>query len=251
MFLQFNIVLLLGLAQSLLFPSFFRSTPVPLSMMFQRKQPSYPISKIYHQQYMNRITSGNYSNNRRILKKINRDRDVRRHYFIENDLEDDDEYEDDDDEYEMDDDETDLFQKILSGDHRNTNKTQSGGFRVIINRQALNQGFPNFSPDSDTDVWGRPIRSTLSQKNKKSENFEVITKSPFNFSSVGGYDNIKQELEQCVDLLSNYTKYSKYNIRIPKGLILEGPPGNGKTLIAKCFSGEIYVNFILNLIEQL
>jgi len=240
MFLQFNIVLLLGLVQGLIFPSFFRATSTPLTMIFQRNQPTYPISKLYHQQYMNRITSGNYSNGRRLIKKITRDREVRRHYYIENDLEDD----EDDDDYEMDDEEMDMFQKILGGDNKNSNNSQPSGFRVIINREALNQGFPNFSPNSDTDVWGRPIRSTLSQKNKRSENFEVIMKSPFNFSSVGGYDNIKEELEQCVDLLSNYTKYSNYNIRIPKGLILEGPPGNGKTMLAKALAGEANTAFI-------
>jgi cell division protease FtsH len=72
----------------------------------------------------------------------------------------------------------------------------------------------------------------------------VITKSPYNFTNVGGYDNIKQELEQCVDLLSNYSKYSSYNVRIPKGLILEGPPGNGKTMLAKALAGEAKVGFI-------
>ena len=96
---------------------------------------------------------------------------------------------------------------------------------------------PKILTDHENEV--KKSRST-----KKSKNFELIYNNEFNFTQVGGYDLIKTELLQCADILVNYTKYEKYNVRVPKGLILEGPPGNGKTILTKAFSGEISIGFI-------
>jgi cell division protease FtsH len=82
------------------------------------------------------------------------------------------------------------------------------------------------------------------EKSVKSEHFELIKKYPVKFNDVGGYDKIKQELNQSIDILRNFAKYEKYNVRIPKGLIFEGPPGNGKTLLAKALAGEAQCGFI-------
>lgn len=78
----------------------------------------------------------------------------------------------------------------------------------------------------------------------RSENFEVVKTHTTTFSSIGGYDSIKKELRQCLDILTNYTKYQAFNVRTPRGIIFEGPPGNGKTLIAKGFAGEANMSFI-------
>ena len=96
-----------------------------------------------------------------------------------------------------------------------------------------------FEEDEDTGK-----KKYVETKNSKSKNFEAIKNYDVTFKHVGGYDNIKQELNQCIDILKNYEKYAKYNVRIPKGLILEGPPGTGKTLLAKALAGEAKCSFI-------
>jgi len=67
--------------------------------------------------------------------------------------------------------------------------------------------------------------------------------SRVNFSDVAGIDEVKEELEEIIDFLKNPDKYRDFDIRLPKGVLLVGPPGVGKTLIAKAVAGEAHVPF--------
>jgi cell division protease FtsH len=206
----------------------------------------YPISKYNRQWYLNHLNDDKnasmYENIKRIdTNQIDNDEFIDK-FIIKN------------------------YNTTNNNENNNQNKKHNtplpGNIRIIMNKEAIlrlsnqfQQNFENSQNEGEGDddeepreprdprFYGNPYRE-MSSRNKKSKNFEVITDNDIDFNDVGGYDNIKTELYQCVDILSNYTKYAPYNVRVPKGLILEGPPGNGKTLIAKALAGEANCSFI-------
>ncbi len=66
------------------------------------------------------------------------------------------------------------------------------------------------------------------------------------FNNIAGISDVKEELEEIINFLKNPDKFQRYNIRMPKGVLLIGPPGVGKTLIAKAISAEADVPFFYN-----
>jgi len=69
------------------------------------------------------------------------------------------------------------------------------------------------------------------------------TTSNVTFKDVAGISEVKEELVEIIDFLKNPEKYRSFGIKLPKGVLLVGPPGVGKTLIAKALAGEAGVPF--------
>lgn len=101
-------------------------------------------------------------------------------------------------------------------------------FRVIRKHQAQNEEFLVESPDETQQGALQTITPQI---------------STVNFADVAGIEEVKEELEEIIDFLRHPLKYRNFDIRLPKGVLLIGPPGVGKTMIAKAVAGEAGVPF--------
>jgi cell division protease FtsH len=134
-------------------------------------------------------------------------------------------------------DNNDTDKSYTTDDNRNNrNPTgyvdENGIFRYRIPRIIIttNQQIPDMAPTNENiETNGQ---------------FQIYRSTSISFKDVGGYEKIKDELMQTSDILLNYTKYKRFKVRTPKGIIFEGPPGNGKTLLAKGYCGELNISFI-------
>ena len=95
-----------------------------------------------------------------------------------------------------------------------------------------------------------------SQNQKQQPESRIIPEMPFTmereilpvtsdvtFDDVAGIDEVKEELYEIVDFMKHREKYTAMGVKMPRGVLLAGPPGVGKTLIAKAVAGEAGVPF--------
>ncbi len=86
---------------------------------------------------------------------------------------------------------------------------------------------------------------TMSFGKSKARMMTPADKNKITFADVAGIEEEKQELEEIVEFLKNPKKFTEMGARIPKGVLLVGQPGTGKTLLAKAVAGEAGVPFFI------
>ncbi len=88
-----------------------------------------------------------------------------------------------------------------------------------------------------------PNQSNAMSFGKSNAKIYVEAQTGKSFKDVAGQDEAKEALIEIVDYLSNPKKYSEIGAKVPKGVLLVGAPGTGKTLLAKALAGEAKVPF--------
>ena len=93
------------------------------------------------------------------------------------------------------------------------------------------------------DKMGGPNSMMFGGIGKSNAKVYVQSTEGIHFSDVAGEDEAKENLQEIVDYLHDPSKYKDIGAQMPKGILLVGPPGTGKTMLAKAVAGESNVPF--------
>ena len=134
-------------------------------------------------------------------------------------------------------------------------RVASGQFELTVAQETVLEALAPYIPNvllllGTLFILMFVLRKTNDSNNKamdfgKSRAQKIDKNSPkkVTFKDVAGLDEEKEELQEEVEFLKNPKKYIDMGARIPKGILLVGHPGNGKTLLAKAVAGEANVPF--------
>ena len=113
---------------------------------------------------------------------------------------------------------------------------------ALLSYWIRNRMMKNFAGD-DSMSFGGMSMSGLTGQGKSNAKVYVKSAEGIKFSDVAGEEEAKENLQEIVTYLKDPSQYQEIGARMPKGVLLVGPPGTGKTMLAKAVAGEADVPF--------
>lgn len=144
-----------------------------------------------------------------------------------------------------------VYTLYKSSDHIKTNSYYFGiifllfllAFAIFARfKQNKIQKFLKTNQETNNSTFSNELESAKEKNEEINSNIKAVS-SNITFKDIAGISEVKSELEEVVNFLNEPNKYLKHGVKLPKGVLLVGPPGVGKTLIARAVAGEADVPF--------